>query len=101
MNIFVALQAKFKTVQTPTDNALFQDYLSQFIAKDDTAMAQLIQQAAARFRPLRLKKNDFLVKEGNTCHHFCYVESGILQHAIGVGGEEKTTYLAQIGRAHV
>jgi CRP-like cAMP-binding protein len=28
------------------------------------------------------------------CQHFCFVESGILQHSIEVLDEEKTTYLA-------
>lgn len=46
------------------------------------------------FRALKLKKNDYFVKEGETCSYFCYVESGILQHSIEVLGEEKTTYLA-------
>lgn len=32
--------------------------------------------------------------EGQVCPYFCYVESGILQHAILVEAEEKTTYLA-------
>ncbi len=46
------------------------------------------------FQKLQLKKNSYLVKEGRICNHFCFVESGILQHSIEVLGEEKTTYLA-------
>ena len=42
---------------------------------------------------LKLNKNDFLVKEGSVCKHFCFIETGILQHAIMVEGVEKTTYL--------
>ena len=40
------------------------------------------------------RKNEFLVREGAVCGHFCFIESGILQHAIAVDGVEKTTYLA-------
>lgn len=46
------------------------------------------------FTPLTLTKNSFLVKKGNICKYFCYIESGILQHAIETSEEEKTTYLA-------
>ncbi|MCF6131317.1 Crp/Fnr family transcriptional regulator [Flavobacterium wongokense] len=46
------------------------------------------------FRSLKLKKNSYLVKEGESCSYFCFVESGILQHSIEVLDEEKTTYLA-------
>lgn len=46
------------------------------------------------FTPLTLKKNEFLVKEQEICKYFCFIEEGILQHAILVGDEEKTTYLA-------
>jgi CRP-like cAMP-binding protein len=46
------------------------------------------------FQALKLKKNGYLVTEGETCNYFCFVESGILQHSIEVLGEEKTTYLA-------
>jgi CRP-like cAMP-binding protein len=46
------------------------------------------------FELLHLKKNDYFVKQGDTCKYFCFIESGILQHSITVSGEEKTTYLA-------
>lgn len=46
------------------------------------------------FQSLKLKKNSYLVKEGETCKYFCFIESGILQHSIEVLGEEKTTFLA-------
>lgn len=45
------------------------------------------------FTPLTLKKNEFLVKEQEVCKYFCFIEEGILQHAILVDDEEKTTYL--------
>lgn len=68
--------------------------------------SQFIQTATARdsekdqleilqtFQKLTLKKNDYFVMEGEICHYFCFIESGILQHSIEVLGEEKTTYLA-------
>lgn len=46
------------------------------------------------FDTLHLKKNEFLVKEGAICEYFCFLEKGILQHAINTEKEEKTTYLA-------
>jgi CRP-like cAMP-binding protein len=46
------------------------------------------------FQQLKLKKNEYFVKENEVCNYFCFVESGILQHSIEVLEEEKTTYLA-------
>ena len=46
------------------------------------------------FDTLHLKKNEHLVKEGDICRYFCFLEKGILQHAINTEKEEKTTYLA-------
>lgn len=60
----------------------------------DDALQDLIVQSKNAFKLIELKKNEFLVKEKEVCAHFCYIESGILQHAILVDGEEKTTYLA-------
>ena len=57
---------------------------------DATALAEI----ACAFKVITLKKNDFLVRKGDICPYFCYVESGILQHSISVEGDEKTTYLA-------
>ncbi|MFC4816127.1 MULTISPECIES: Crp/Fnr family transcriptional regulator [unclassified Flavobacterium] len=53
-----------------------------------------IERFKGNFSPLLLKKNDYLVKEGEICPYFCFVEEGILQHSILVEEEEKTTYLA-------
>ena len=60
----------------------------------DDALQGLIVQSKNAFKLIELKKNEFLVKENEVCAYFCYIESGILQHAILVDGEEKTTYLA-------
>ncbi|QXP73202.1 Crp/Fnr family transcriptional regulator [Tenacibaculum sp. AHE15PA] len=46
------------------------------------------------FTPLTLTKNSFLVEKDTICKYFCFIESGILQHAINILEEEKTTYLA-------
>lgn len=68
-------------------------FVNQFIDKTDVAMQLQIKAALSSFSFSFLKKNDFLVQENEICNHFCYIESGILQHAIEVDGEEKTTYL--------
>lgn len=70
----------------------FSAYLLKMIGNQtlETGIAEIL----SAFQLLPLKKNDFLVKEGEICKYFCYIESGILQHAIDVSDEEKTTYLA-------
>lgn len=60
----------------------------------DDALQGLIVQSKNAFKLIELKKNEFLVKENEVCAYFCYIESGILQHAILVDDDEKTTYLA-------
>ncbi len=77
-----------------TAPAIFLDYLTVFSNTDDDSFLELLEKSKNTFTYLPLKKNDFFVKEGEICQHFCYIESGILQHAIVVDGEEKTTYLA-------
>jgi len=67
-------------------------YMQRMVGDD--ALQGLIVQSKNAFKLIELKKNEFLVKENEVCAHFCYIESGILQHAILVDGEEKTTYLA-------
>ena len=75
-------------------NDTFLDYLCQFIDMNKETTLELVLKAREKFQVLDLKKNDFFAKEGEVCHHFCFVESGILQHSIAVLEEEKTTYLA-------
>jgi CRP-like cAMP-binding protein len=75
-------------------NDAFLNYLFQFIDIKEQSIEELIVKARASFEVLYLKKNEFFVKENEVCQHFCFVESGILQHSIEVLGEEKTTYLA-------
>jgi CRP-like cAMP-binding protein len=75
-------------------NDAFLYYLCQFIDVKDDSMQELIVKARATFVIFHLKKNEFFVKENEVCQHFCFVESGILQHSIEILDEEKTTYLA-------
>ncbi|MES2812856.1 MAG: Crp/Fnr family transcriptional regulator [Bacteroidota bacterium] len=57
-------------------------------------MLESIKEFQPYFSPLSLKKNEYLVEQDEICEYFCFIESGILQHAIMVLDEEKTTYLA-------
>lgn len=70
----------------------FKNYLIQII--DDPSLELHIDEILENFSVLHLSKNEFLVEEGQVCKYFCYLEEGVLQHAINVHGEEKTTYLA-------
>ncbi len=81
-------------MKTPNDNTAFLDYLRHFINDSDKHLEHQLPEIAKRFKVLTLKKNQLLVDENQVCPYFCFVESGILQHAILVEAEEKTTYLA-------
>jgi CRP-like cAMP-binding protein len=70
---------------------MFSQFIKNAITNDPEKEKEAI---IGSFQMLTLKKNNYLVKEGETCNYFCFVESGILQHSIEVMGEEKTTYLA-------
>lgn len=52
------------------------------------------EEIKSHFKAVVLKKNDFFVKQGAVCAYFCFIEEGILQHAITINEEEKTTYLS-------
>lgn len=65
-----------------------------FMDSSNPRRAAQLGEALKVFKALNLKRNEFLVKEDQVCTFFCFLESGILQHAIEVAGEEKTTYLA-------
>lgn len=45
------------------------------------------------FKEIILKRNDVLVKEGDVCDYFCFIDEGVLRHTIEIDGQEKTTYL--------
>jgi CRP-like cAMP-binding protein len=81
-------------MKTQNDNAAFLNYLRHFMNDSDKHLEESLLEIANRFKVLTLKKNQLLVEENQICPYFCYVESGILQHAILVDDEEKTTYLA-------
>ena len=59
----------------------FKEYLIQGVSLcvENEALINHIFQS---FTVINLKKNDFLVKENQICPYFCFVETGILQHAI-------------------
>lgn len=71
----------------------FFDTLSGFSPGASRELQDFIESPESGFWKMHLKKNDFLVVEGEVCRYFCLIESGILQHAINVESEEKTTYL--------
>lgn len=83
MNIFALME-----METPV---AFLDYVREVTA--NAASVTDLENIAQTFRRLSLRKNDYLVRENEICPYFCYIESGILQHAILLD-EEKTTYLA-------
>ncbi|WP_248574822.1 Crp/Fnr family transcriptional regulator [Flavobacterium sp. H122] len=64
------------------------------VLENSIDFSDVIKNFKDHFRPLSLKKNDFLVVQNDVCNHFCFVVSGILQHAISIDDEEKTTYLS-------
>ncbi len=76
----------------PTENPqAFLNFVREVIG-GDFSLPEL-EQIGATFSRLSLKKNQYLVAQGAVCPYFCFVESGILQHAVLLD-EEKTTYLA-------
>lgn len=70
----------------------FKIFFTSFLPKD--SFENEVNEVFAYFKKITLKKNEFLVYENEICSQFCFVENGILQHAINVEGEERTTYLA-------
>lgn len=72
----------------------FRHYLCHFINDEKNLSESSLREILIGFKVLTLKKHQILVEENQVCPYFCYVESGILQHAILVEAEEKTTYLA-------
>lgn len=70
----------------------FETYL--FTVINDKTLTPLIPEILNTFSQIQLSKNELFVTKDTTCKYFCYIESGILQHALLVADEEKTTYLA-------
>jgi CRP-like cAMP-binding protein len=69
----------------------FHLYLQTII--NDASLESYIPEILHAFTPLKLRKNEFLAQKGKVCTLFCYIQSGVLQHAIEIDDEEKTTYL--------
>lgn len=74
------------------ENPNLKAYLQNVI--NEHSLPEEIQMILDAFSILKLAKNEYLVRENSICNYFCFIESGILQHAISVSGVEKTTYLA-------
>jgi len=81
-------------MKTLYDSSALMTYMLSFMDSSNPRRAAQLGEALKVFKALNLKRNEFLVKEDQVCTFFCFLESGILQHAIEVAGEEKTTYLA-------
>lgn len=75
-----------------TAHPTFEAYLLAVI--NDTSLSHLVPEILDTFSQIQLSKNEYFVSKGTICKYFCYIESGILQHALPVLEEEKTTYLA-------
>ncbi|WP_290837711.1 Crp/Fnr family transcriptional regulator [Flavobacterium sp.] len=71
----------------------FFDALSEFNPGESAELQLFMERQTEFFKSLSLKKNHFLVSEGEVCENFCLIKNGILQHSILVDGDEKTTYL--------
>jgi CRP-like cAMP-binding protein len=69
-----------------------EEYLKHII--NDSSLYKALPEVLNSFEKKSIRKNELFVASGTICEHFCYIESGILQHSIQVGLEEKTTYLA-------
>lgn len=66
---------------------------SDFSLGESFELQRFIEQCEL-FEPMLLPKNSVLVAQDEICRYFCLVKCGILQHAIIVDADEKTTYLA-------
>lgn len=64
------------------------------VLENSIDLSTIIIKFKDHFKPLSLKKNEFLVSQNDICKSFCFVVSGILQHAVSINDEEKTTYLS-------
>ena len=81
-------------MKNQNNSTIFLKYLHQYVEGNATYLEQEFLQIIAKFNVLNLKKNQLLVEENQVCPYFGFIESGVLQHAILVDDDEKTTYLA-------
>jgi CRP-like cAMP-binding protein len=81
-------------MKNQNNSNIFLKYLHQYVEGNATYLEQEFLQIIAKFNVLNLKKNQLLVEENQVCPYFGFIESGVLQHAILVDDDEKTTYLA-------
>ncbi|KAB1160338.1 Crp/Fnr family transcriptional regulator [Tenacibaculum aiptasiae] len=75
--------------------SVLKENLTQYIQTiiNNETLNSFVPEIVKHFSLKTLAKNEYFVEEGKICKHFCFIESGVLQHAIQVSNEEKTTYL--------
>ncbi|WP_420552080.1 Crp/Fnr family transcriptional regulator [Tenacibaculum aiptasiae] len=75
--------------------SVLKENLTQYIQTiiNNENLNSFVPEIVKHFSLKTLTKNEYFVEEGKICKHFCFIESGVLQHAIQVSNEEKTTYL--------
>ncbi|MCF2874908.1 MULTISPECIES: Crp/Fnr family transcriptional regulator [unclassified Tenacibaculum] len=75
--------------------SVLKENLTQYIQTiiNNETLNSFVPEIVKHFSLKTLTKNEYFVEEGKICKHFCFIESGVLQHAIQVSNEEKTTYL--------
>ncbi len=74
METLVAIQDDKHRLQKMIDNLL--NYCSKFIQ-----LTELDKEAIElNFRPLKLKRKDFLLKEGMVCDFVAFLNSGVIRH---------------------
>ena len=81
-------------MKNQNNSTVFLKYLHQYVEGNATCLEQEYLEIIDKFNVLSLKKNQLLVEENQVCPYFGFIESGVLQHAILVDDDEKTTYLA-------
>jgi CRP-like cAMP-binding protein len=53
---------------------------------------QKVEEIAAHFQPLQIAKNDFLVKQGDRCNRYLFLENGFMRaYTLDMDGNEVTT----------
>lgn len=71
-----------------------ENYLHTYFGIENEAESKSIQQL---FRPLSLKKGDFLVQPGKTCTELAFVQSGLLRIYAIPDGKEITQWISSPG----
>jgi len=68
-----------------------QKYITERMETDDQTLQAIFQ----RFKPLSVKRNEHLLKEGEVCKHYYFINSGCIRlYNINSSGQEGTRYFA-------